>query len=359
MSNSFGDLFKVTIFGESHGKVVGGVVDGCVPGLVIDEELIRKELLRRSTAKNFFSSPREESDQFQILSGVKNGKTNGLPISFIIPNNNQKQEDYNELDKLFRPGHADFTYYAKYGTEESAGKLNASGRIFAPVVIAGSIAKQFLATKGIKILAFVKRIDNVYDEDCFENDVTYDAVEASPVRCPHKKYSNEMLVRLTEIMKDQDTAGGVVKCLIKGCEPGLGDPIFDKLSARLAYAMMSIHSARGFSFGFGFSNAEMTGRESNDEFIIKNKRIRTSSNSSGGIQGGISNGMEIYFDVAFKSISSIPYPQMTVNRQAEEVEFTIKGRHDVCIVPRAVPIVEAMAALVIADSYLKNLPYAE
>jgi chorismate synthase len=359
MSNTFGDLFKVTIFGESHGKVLGGVVDGCVPGLVIDEDMIRKELQRRSTAKNFFSSPREESDEFEFLSGIKNGKTNGMPISFIIPNTNHNQKDYDELDNLFRPSHADFTYFAKYGTEESASKLNASGRIFAPVVVAGCIAKQFLTTKDISILAYVKMIDNVLDFDSFEKKATYKDIEESPVRCPHKKYSDEMLARLQVIKDKSDTAGGIIKCAIEGCEPGLGDPIFDKLSAKLAHAMFSIHSVRGFEFGEGFSGPEVTGRESNDRFMIKNGRIMTAVNSSGGIQGGISNGMEIYFEVAFKAISSIPYPQKTINRQAEEVEFTIEGRHDICIVPRAVPIVEAMAALVIADSYLKNLPYAE
>ncbi len=359
MSNTFGDLFKVTIFGESHGKVVGGVVDGCVPGLVIEEDMIRRELQRRSTAQNFFSSPRNESDEFEFLSGIKNGKTNGLPISFIIPNINHNQTDYDALDNLFRPSHADFTYFAKYGSQESAGKLNASGRIFAPVVIAGCIAKQFLATKGISILAFVNKIDNVYDKDSFEDDCTFEDIEASPVRCPHKKYSDEMLERLKEIQDAQDTAGGVIKCLIKGCEPGLGDPIFDKLSARLANAMFAIHSVRGFAIGTGHVSAELTGRESNERFIIKNNKLETTTNDSGGIQGGISNGMEICFEVTFKAISSIAFPQKTINRQAEEVEFAIEGRHDVCIVPRAVPIVEAMAALVIADSYLKNLPYVE
>jgi chorismate synthase len=359
MSNSFGDLFKVTIFGESHGKAMGGIVDGCVPGLVIDEEQIRKELLRRSTAKNFFSSPREESDEIEILSGVKNGKTNGLPISFIIRNTDQKDKDYDELDNLFRPSHADFTYFAKYGSEESAGKLNASGRIFAPVVIAGSIAKQFLATKGISILAYVDQIGNITEDDEYNDNITFEDVEKSMVRCPYPDASNRMISYLKTLIVDGDTAGGIIRCFIRGCEPGLGDPIFDKLSAKLAHAMLSIHSVRGFEFGTGFSSTEMTGSEVNDEFITKNNKLVTSFNHSGGIQGGISNGMEIDFQVAFKPISSIAQSQKTINRQAQEVEFTIEGRHDVCIVPRAVPIVEAMAALVIADSYLKNLPYAE
>jgi chorismate synthase len=359
MSNTFGDLFKVTIFGESHGKVVGGVVDGCVPGLVIDEEQIRKELQRRSTAKNFFSSPRVESDEFEILSGVKNGKTNGMPISFIIPNTNQKAEDYNELDNLFRPGHADFTYFAKYGSEESAGKLNASGRIFAPVVIAGSIAKQFLLTKGVDITAYVSQIGDIYDEESLYFSISRKKIEASPVRCPSKTASAEMIDFLEKLKKEGDSAGGVIRCVIKGCNPGLGDPIFDKLSAKLAHAMFAIHAVKGFDIGEGRSAPEMLGSEYNDRFVIEKDEVKTIPNSSGGIQGGISNGMEIYFDVTFKAISSIAQPQTTINRQAEEVEFTIDGRHDVCIVPRAVPIVEAMAALVIADSYLKNLPYAE
>jgi chorismate synthase len=359
MSNSFGDLFRVTIFGESHGKAVGGVVDGCVPSLMIDEELIRKELLRRSTGKDFFSSPRNEADNFEILSGIRNNKTTGGPISFIIPNINTKQKDYNELDHLFRPSHADFTYYSKYGSTESASKLNASGRIFAPVVIAGSIAKQFLATKGISILAYVNQIGNVIDEETNCKVVTFEQIEASPVRCPDIDASHEMLELLKDIKAAGDTIGGTIDCVIKGCEPGLGDPIFDKLQAKLAHAMLSIHSVKGFEYGAGFASAEFKGSELNDEFIIENNKLQTLTNFSGGIQGGISNGMEIYFKVAFKPISSISKPQKTINRNAEPVEFTIRGRHDVCIVPRAVPIVEAMAALVIADSFLKNLPYTD
>jgi chorismate synthase len=359
MSNSFGDLFTVTIFGESHGMAMGGIIDGCIPGLVIDEDLIRKELLRRSTAGNFFSSPRKEPDNFEILSGIRNGKTTGGPISFIIPNTNQQQGDYDELDNLFRPSHADFTYFAKYGTLESAGKLNASGRIFAPVVLAGSIARQFLDTKGIKILAYVKSIGNIYDEVVSSDNITIEEIENSPVRCPHKKFSNEMLEHLKAVKKVGDTVGGIIKCHIQGCEPGLGDPVFDKLQAKLAHAMFSIHSVKGFEYGSGFDSTTMLGSKHNDPFIIKNKKLQTLTNHSGGIQGGISNGMEIYFEVAFKPISSIAQPQKSINRDAEEVEFTIEGRHDVCIVPRAVPIVEAMAALVIADSYLKNKHYAE
>ncbi|MEI6851652.1 MAG: chorismate synthase [Bacteroidota bacterium] len=359
MSNSFGDLFKVTIFGESHGKVMGGVVDGCVPGLTIDEQLIHQELLKRSTSRNFFSSPRIEADDFEILSGICNGKTTGGPISFIILNANHKKKDYDELDKLFRPSHADFTYFAKYGSEESAGKLNASGRIFAPVVLAGSLAKQFIQSKGISVMAYVKQIGNVALEPGKKINLNTDTIEASKVRCPDSSTSEKMLALLTEAKEKGDSLGGIISCVVKGCEPGLGDPLFDKLSARLAHAMLSVHSVKGFEYGSGFAGAGMWGSEHNDPFIIKNKRLQTLTNHSGGIQGGISNGMDICFNVAFKPISSIAQKQKTISREAAEVEFAIKGRHDVCIVPRAVPIIESMTALVLADSYLKNLPYAE
>jgi chorismate synthase len=227
------------------------------------------------------------------------------------------------------------------------------------VVVAGSIAKQFLATKGISILAYVEQISSISEEEDFSVEINYENIEKSLVRCPYPDASDRMIAHLVKLKEEGDTAGGIIHCIIKGCEPGLGDPIFDKLSAKLAHAMFSIHSVRSFGFGMGFASAELEGSDTRDEFGIKNGRIETLYNTSGGIQGGISNGMDIEFEVVFKAISSIPQPQRTVNRQAEEVEFTIEGRHDVCIVPRAVPIVEAMAALVIADGYLKNLPYAE
>jgi chorismate synthase len=359
MSNSFGDLFIVTIFGDSHGKAIGGVVDGCLPGLTIDEKLIQKELLRRSSAKHFFESPRKEPDNFEILSGIKNGKTTGGPISFIIPNKNQKQEDYENLDNLFRPSHADFTYFTKYGTTESASKLNASGRIFAPVVVAGSIAKQFLATKGISIYAFVKQVGNITINQFSDYDYSLESIEESPVRCPEKHASIKMVELLKQLKEQGNTAGGIIGCAVKGCEPGLGDPVFDKLQAKLAQAMFSIHSVKGFWYGHGDVASELPGIDYNDEFIYRNGKVETVTNSSGGIQGGITNGMDIFFGVAFKPISSLAMLQHTINRNYEPVEFTIKGRHDVCHVPRCVPIVEAMTALVIADSYLKNIRYAK
>jgi chorismate synthase len=359
MGNSFGDIFKVTVFGDSHGKEIGGVIDGCLPGIEIDEQLIQKELSRRSTGKDFFSSPRNETDKFEILSGVRNGRSTGGALAFIIPNTNQNKKDYTDLDEMFRPSHADFTYFAKYGSTESAGKLQASGRIFAPVVVAGSIARQMLLKKKISITAYVKRIGNVAMDNNFNKIIPLKAIDESPVRCPDKKVSEKMLVLLKQAKQNGDSLGGIISCIVKGCEPGLGDPLFDKLQAKLAHAMLSIHSVKGFEYGSGFSGAAMWGSEHNDPFIIKNKKLQTLTNHSGGIQGGISNGMDIFFNVAFKPISSIAQKQKTISREAEPVEFAIKGRHDVCIVPRAVPIVEAMAALVIADAYLKNLPYAE
>jgi len=359
MGYSFGDVFKVTIFGDSHGKAIGGVIDGCIPGLNIDEAIIKNDLMRRSTGKDFFSSSRKEEDKYEILSGISNGITTGGPIGFIIHNTNQKSEDYSNLDNLFRPSHADFTYFAKYGSTESASKLQASGRIFAPVVVAGGIAKQILSAKNISIFAFVKQIGKIKLDKPYQKGITIKAIEESTARCPDKKVSKMMLDTLKEAKENGDSLGGIITCVIKGCEPGLGDPLFDKLQAKLAHAMLSIHSVKGFEYGSGFEAANMLGSEHNDPFIIKNNKLQTFTNNSGGIQGGISNGNDIYFNVAFKPISSIAQQQSTINRDAEPVEFKIKGRHDVCIVPRAVPIVEAMAALVIADSYLKNLPYAE
>lgn len=357
MSNTFGDIFRVTLFGESHGPAVGCVIDGCLPGLNIELESIKNELRRRSPQSQFFSTPRDEEDEFEILSGVSNGKTTGGAISCIIRNKKMKSNEYNELDELFRPSHADFTYYSKYGTEVSAGKLQASGRLFAPMVVAGVIAKKILENNGIEIFAYVQQIGPVKLEkpQFFINNKK---IEESPVRCPDKKTTGEMLKYLKDIHATGDTAGGIISCIIKGCEPGLGDPVFDKLQAKLACALFSIPSVKGFEYGSGFSSASMKGSEHNDPFIIKRNKLQTLTNHSGGIQGGISNGNDIYFNLAFKPISSIKQKQTTISRNAESKEFTIKGRHDVCILPRAVPIVEALTAIVLTDSYLKNLLYA-
>lgn len=358
MGNIFGELFRLSIFGDSHGKTMGGIIDGCIPNLKIDEKKIAIELQRRKSGKDFFSSTRKEDDHYEILSGVRNGKTTGGPIGFIIPNSDQKSEDYNLLDNIFRPSHADFTYFAKYGTTESAGKLQASARIFTPVVLSGAIAKQMLAKSGISIYAFVKQIGTVSLNKTY-TEIDKKAIEQSPVRCPDKVTSEKMVKLLEKVKKAGDSTGGVVTCVISGCPPGFGDPVFDKLQAKLAQAMFSINAVKGFEYGSGFSSAAMTGSSHNDIFVIKQNRLRTATNNSGGIQGGISNGEDIYFDVAFKPAPGINQNQKTVDRNANAIEFTTAGRHDICFVPRAVPVVEAMSALVMADSYLKYLAYAE
>ena len=358
MSNVFGNILKLSIFGDSHGKAMGGILDGCISNLSIDEKQLEYEMQRRKSGTDFFSSSRKETDRFELLSGIRNGKTTGGPIGFVIHNAAAKSEDYNGLDNLFRPSHADFTYYAKYGTTESAGKLQASGRIFAPVVLAGGIAKQMLAQSGISIYAFVRQIGTVSLDKPYTS-IDQKAIESSPVRCPDKHISDKMLQLLKKIKKEGDSTGGIITCVISGCPAGVGDPVFDKLQAKLAQAMFSINAVKGFEYGSGFSSAAMTGSTHNDPFIIKHNRLRTATNHSGGIQGGISNGEDIYFNVAFKPVPGIQQKQKTIDRNAHTVEFVTGGKHDICFVPRAVPVVEAMSALVMADSFLMHLAYAE
>jgi len=358
MSNTFGDLFRLNIFGDSHSPSMGGIIDGCPPGIAIDEKKILEDLQRRKSGTTSFASARKEPDTFTLLSGVSHGKSTGGPIGFIIPNADNKASDYQGLDNIFRPSHADFTYYAKYGTMESAGKLHASGRIFVPVVLAGAIAKQILALHGITIFAFVRQIGSVNTSFGYK-DIDPETIEQSPVRCPDKKASKEMLLLLEKLKKLGDSAGGMITGVVKGCPPGLGDPVFGKLQAKLAQAMFSINAVKGFEYGSGFAAAGMKGSEHNDLFVVKNNRLRTATNNSGGIQGGISNGEDIYFSVAFKPVPGIKIKQKTVNRQAQTVEFSTGGRHDVCFVPRAVPVVEAMTALVVTDSFFKQQVYAE
>jgi len=358
MSNTIGELFKLTIFGDSHGTAIGGIIDGCMPGLKIDRKKIALDLHRRQGGDDFFSTARAEKDSFEFLSGILNNKTTGGPIGFIIPNCDKKSEDYDDLNSIFRPSHADFTYFAKYGTSESAGKLHASARIFAPLVLAGAIAKQILVKSNISITAFVKQIGTISLNKVY-TEIDTNTIEESPVRCPDKETTKKMIAYLEKVKKSGDSSGGIVTCVIKGCPPGLGDPVFGKLQASLAQAMLSINAVKGFEYGSGFSSAVMTGSEHNDLFIIRQNRLRTATNNSGGIQGGISNGEDIYFNVAFKPAPSIRKKQKTIDRNANTIEFSSAGRHDVCYVPRAVPIVEAMSALVLTDSFFKYKAYAE
>ncbi|MCK9612973.1 MAG: chorismate synthase [Bacteroidales bacterium] len=357
MSNSFGELFRISLFGDSHGKAIGGIIDGCFPGMQIDLAAIQKELTKRS-AHDFFSTSRKEPDTFEILSGIRNGKTTGGPIGFIIPNKDVKSSHYDELDKLFRPSHADFTYYAKYGSEESAGKLHASGRFFASVIVAGGVARQMLSKANITIKAYVNQIGTVKVGKTYQ-ELDLSLTDQSHVKCPDAEASEKMLRLLKQLKSKGDTTGGVVCCIVNACPPGIGDPVFGKLQSKLAQAMLSIPAVKGFEYGSGFGAASMTGSQHNDIFVIRKNKLRTLTNNSGGIQGGISNGEDIFFHVAFKPVSSIAKEQPGIDRNANNVTFTGKGRHDICLVPRAVSLVEALASITIADSFLKYRAYVE
>ena len=346
--NTFGNIFKITSFGESHGVAIGGVVDGCPAGIEIDLNFINEEVRRRKPSESFFSTKRDEFDNIQFLSGIFEGKTTGTPIAFMIKNMDAKSNDYDLIKSLYRPSHADFTYDAKYGFRDYRGGGRSSARETTVRVVAGAIAKLYLKNYKIEISAYVSQIGNIKVEKPYtELDLT--TTEASKVRCPDAEISEKMLDLLKDVKMSADSVGGVVTCVIKNVPAGLGEPLFNKLTSQLASAMMSINATRGIEFGEGFNASSMRGSEHNDEFCIKDGEIRTRTNRSGGIQGGISNGEDIYFNVAFKPTASIYKEQNTVNQQKEETVLKPKGRHDTCFVPRAVPIVEAMAAITIAD----------
>jgi chorismate synthase len=349
--NSFGTLFKLTTFGESHGEAIGGILDGCPSGLTIDLEAIQKEMNRRKPGQSAIVTQRKEADEVQFLSGIFEGKTTGAPIGFIIPNTNQKTNDYSHLKDTFRPSHADFTYEKKYGVRDYRGGGRSSARETACRVVAGAIAKQLLST--IQINAFVSSVGNIFVDKPYQ-ELDFSKIESNPVRCPDEEIAVKMEAYIKEIRKEGDTVGGTVTCVIQNVPIGLGEPVFDKLHAELGKAMLSINAVKGFEFGSGFCGAQMKGSEHNDLF---NPDGSTKSNLSGGIQGGISNGMAIYFRVAFKPVATIMQKQETIDKQGNSVDLEGKGRHDPCVVPRAVPIVEAMAALVLADFYLLNKIY--
>jgi chorismate synthase len=351
---TIGQIFRLTTFGESHGDATGGVIDGCPAGLKIDIDFIQKELTRRKTGQSFFSSQRKEDENIVFISGVFEGKTTGTPLAFIIKNSDAKSDDYELLKNIFRPSHADFTYEEKYGLRDYRGGGRASARETVARVVAGAIAKILLMHYKIAITGYVSQIGNIsLDADFKKFDLSF--IEKNPVRCPDKKKSIKMVQFLETIKKEKDTAGGVINCIISSCPPGLGEPVFDKLQADLAKAMLSIPSVKGFEYGSGFHASVLKGSENNDIFELgKDKKVKTKTNRSGGIQGGISNGEDIFFRVAFKPIPSVMQKQNTLDKNRKKVTLEIKGRHDVCIVPRAVPVVEAMAAIVIADHLLRN-----
>jgi chorismate synthase len=350
MGNSFGTLLKLHSFGESHGRSLGGILEGFPAGILLDFSQIQFELDRRRTNQGIYSSSRKESDQLQILSGIMDSKTLGTPIGFMVENGDAKSEEYQSLKDIYRPSHADFTWQQKYGFRDFRGGGRSSARETLARVVGGAMAKQFLQLHGISLQAWVSQIGNITAN--ITTSPSQMEVEQSKLRCPDKKAEGQMFALIEQLAQQKDSVGGVVQCQIEGVPAGLGEPVFDKLQAVLAHAMLSINAVKGFEYGSGFAGSAMKGSEHNDEFVLMNQQIKTTTNWSGGIQGGISNGQAIYFKVAFKPIASIGIQQKAINMQGAEVDLEIGGRHDVCVVPRAVPIVEAMAALVIMDFFL-------
>tara|TARA_B100000965_G_C19533302_1_gene732137 strand:- start:319 stop:1386 length:1068 start_codon:yes stop_codon:yes gene_type:complete len=353
MSNSFGKIFKISTYGESHGKAIGVIIDGCPSGIKIEEIDIQKELDRRKPGQSKITTQRKESDSVQILSGVFNGKTTGSPISLFIKNKDQKSSDYDHISKAFRPSHADYTYHKKYKNRDHRGGGRSSARETANWVAAGAIAKKILKDIGININAYVSKVGTVEIEKAY-TELDLKNTETNIVRCPDKKYAEKFISIIDQARKNRDTVGGIISCVITGCPVGIGEPIFGKLHAELGKAMLSINAVKGFEYGSGFKGSEMYGSEHNDQFEIKGDKIKTKSNYSGGIQGGISNGEDIYFNVAFKPVSTIMKDQSSVDSENNKVTVKGKGRHDPCVVPRAVPIVESMAANVLVDLYLQS-----
>jgi chorismate synthase len=349
--NTFGNIFKITTFGESHGPSLGGIIDGCPSGIEIDLDLIEKEMQRRKPGQSSIVTQRKEEDSVTFYSGIFEGKTTGTPIGFLIHNNDQKSKDYSHIKNTYRPSHADYVYEKKYGHRDYRGGGRSSARETASRVVAGAIAKQVL--KSVKITAYVSSVGNIIVDKHYSL-LDFNNIEKNPVRCADPQSAVEMENYIKEIRKEGDTIGGVVSCVIENCPIGLGEPVFDKLHAELGKAMLSINAVKGFEFGSGFNGTKLKGSEHNDSFSSDGK---TKTNNSGGIQGGISNGMDIYFKVAFKPVATIMKSQKTIDSKNNEVEMKGKGRHDPCVVPRAVPIVEAMSALVILDYYLLNKTY--
>lgn len=350
MFNSLGNILKLTTFGESHGLGIGGVIDGFPAGVTVDLDAVQKELDRRKPGQSKIVTQRKEPDTVEFFSGVFEGKTTGTSIGFVIKNTNQKSKDYNHNTNVYRPSHADFTYDKKYGIRDYRGGGRSSARETANWVVAGALAKQLIAHINIDINAFTSSVGDIFMEKPYQ-DLDFSKTESNIVRCPDAESAEKMIARIQEIKKEGDTIGGTITCVAQNIPVGLGEPIFNKLHAALGQAMLSINAVKGFEFGSGFCGAKMKGSEHNDVF---NADETTQSNLSGGVQGGISNGMDMYFRVAFKPVATIMKNQQTINSEGELTEIHGKGRHDPCVVPRAVPIVEALTALVLADFYLLN-----
>ncbi len=349
--NTFGKLFTLTTFGESHGAAIGGVVDGMPAGIDIDLDFIQSELNRRRPGQSKLTTSRQEGDKAELLSGIFEGKSTGCPIGFIVRNENQHSQDYENLRTVFRPSHADFTYQSKYGIRDHRGGGRSSARITISRVVAGALAKLALRKLGITIQAYTSQVGDI----CLDKDYSkynLSLTEQNAVRCPDAEKGALMEQLITQVKSEGDTVGGVITCIIKGCPVGIGEPEFGKLHAALGAAMLSINAVKGFEYGDGFDFASKRGSEVNDLFVNKSGTITTTSNHSGGIQGGISNGQDIYFRTAFKPVATLLQPQETVDMEGNSTTLTVRGRHDPCVVPRAVPVVEAMAAATILDQFL-------
>lgn len=353
MGNQFGRIFRISTFGESHGKALGVIVDGCPAGLSIDETFIQNELRRRKPGQSKITTQRKEEDEVEILSGVFEGKTTGTPISMLIRNTDQKSKDYSHIAESYRPSHADYTYAQKYGNRDYRGGGRSSARETAARVAAGAIAKLLLQHFNITVQAYVSQAGEISLSKPYQ-DLDLSLTESNIIRCPDPEVAERMIAHIDQVRKDRDTIGGIVTCIAMGVPAGLGEPVFDRLHAELGKAMLSINAVKGFEYGSGFKGIEMRGSQHNDAFYQDGEKVRTRTNHSGGIQGGISNGEDIYFNVAFKPVATIMQDQESINESGNTVTVSGKGRHDPCVVPRAVPIVEAMAALVLADYLLLN-----
>ena len=353
MRNTFGNIFTLTTFGESHGEAVGGIIDGMPAGIEVDMDFIQHQLDRRRPGQSQITTQRKEPDHVELLSGVYQGKTTGTPIGFMVRNTNQRSSDYNNMVDLFRPSHADYTYYNKYGLRDPRGGGRSSARITISRCVGGALAMLALRQLGITIQAYTTQVGDIK----LEGDYThYDLsqIDSNIVRCPDLEKAQQMEALIREVKADGDTIGGVIACVIKGCPVGLGEPEFDKLHAQLGAAMLGINAVKGFEYGLGFDGVSQRGSQQNDVFVADHGQITTSTNNSGGIQGGISNGQNIYFRVAFKPVATLLRSQNTVDANGCATVLQAKGRHDPCVLPRAVPIVESMAAMVLLDDYLLN-----
>lgn len=353
MHNTFGNIFRLTTFGESHGEAVGGVIDGMPAGIDVDESFLQQQLDRRRPGQSALTTARKEADRLEILSGVFDGKTTGQPIGFIVRNQNQHSSDYSNIMDVFRPSHADYTYWKKYGIRDHRGGGRSSARETISRVVGGAFAQLVLHKLGISVTAWTSQVGNIVLTRNYK-ELDFAEIERNPVRCADPNVAKQMEELILQVKSDGDTVGGCVSGVIKGCPVGLGEPAFGKLHAALGSAMLSINAVKGFEYGEGFAGASQRGSEQNDIFEAEHGKIYTRTNHSGGIQGGISNGEDIYFRVAFKPVATILRPQSTVNKAGEKTVLQVQGRHDPCVLPRAVPVVEAMAAMTVLDYYLLN-----